>query len=243
MEVFKNITKRNRTVCNNRKIEYIVVHYVGAVSSAKANSNYFKDIYRGASAHYFVDESSIYQVVEDKDAAWHCGASYYKHLRCRNSNSIGVEMCCCWNNGRIDVSEKVVERTVELVKELMRKYDIPVQNVLRHYDVTGKCCPELFVNNLGRWNDFVARLSEGGGSKFRQGQVVEVHIPVGIAFSEGDRCLVDDGRNQFWIHKTVIQNNCEIVARATICFGEGRDYIVQVFEEQFWCEERRIRSL
>lgn len=65
MEIVKNITNRNRTIANNRKIEYIVIHYVGAVSSAKANSEYFKSTYRGASAHYFVDENSIYQVVEE----------------------------------------------------------------------------------------------------------------------------------------------------------------------------------
>ena len=45
----------------------------------------------GASAHYFVDENSVYQSVEDKNIAWHCGAKKYKHSTCRNS--IGVELC------------------------------------------------------------------------------------------------------------------------------------------------------
>ena len=39
MEIIKNITIRNRTVSNNRNIKYIAIHYVGAVSTAKANSN------------------------------------------------------------------------------------------------------------------------------------------------------------------------------------------------------------
>ena len=160
MEIIKNITSRNRTVSNGRSIKYIVIHFVGAVSSAKANSNYFKSTYRGASAHYFVDENSIYQVVEDKDVAWHCGASSYKHKSCRNSNSIGIEMCCFNNSGKVDVSENVINRTIELTKELMRKYSVPAMNVIRHYDVTGKNCPAPFVSNSARWTNFKNRLGQ-----------------------------------------------------------------------------------
>lgn len=245
MEIIKNITTRNRTVSNNRKIKYIVIHYVGAVSSAKANSNYFKSTYRGASAHYFVDENSIYQVVEDKDIAWHVGAKYYKHLNCRNSNSIGIEMCCYRkSDGTLDVSEKIIARTVELTKELMKKYNIPVQNVLRHYDVTGKNCPAPMVSNSARWTNFISKLNKPQAKEvsYRQGQAVEVHIPVNIAFEQGDKCIVDDGTNQFWIHKSVIKDN-KIIARAIVCYAQGENYIVQVFDDQFWCKEINIAKI
>lgn len=75
MEIKKKITPYNRTVMTNKNNKYIVIHYVGAVSSAKANAIYFQQKLVGnkkASAHYFVDEKDIYQVVEEKDAAWHC---------------------------------------------------------------------------------------------------------------------------------------------------------------------------
>lgn len=159
MNIVKNITNRNRTIASNRLIQYIVIHYVGAVSSAKANSNYFKDTYRGASAHYFVDENEIYQVVEEKDIAWHCGASTYKHKYCRNTNSIGIEMCCFSNNGKIDISENVIIKTIELTKELMKTYNIPLENVLRHFDVTGKNCPAPMVENVSRWSNFKQKLN------------------------------------------------------------------------------------
>ena len=42
MDINKNITTINRTLMSNRNIEYIVIHYVGAVSTAKANTDYFK---------------------------------------------------------------------------------------------------------------------------------------------------------------------------------------------------------
>lgn len=158
MEIKENITTRNYTRGNNRSIKYIVVHYVGAVSTAKNNSDYFKSIYRGASAHYFVDDNDIYRVVRDEDIAWHCGTTGKYYSNCRNSNSIGIEMCCYNNNGTLDISENIVNRTIELVKELMAKYKIPAENVIRHYDVTHKCCPAPFVNNPSRWNDFKNRL-------------------------------------------------------------------------------------
>lgn len=244
MEVVKNITNRNRTIGNNRKIEYIVIHYVGAVSSAKANSNYFKSTYRGASAHYFVDEGSIYQVVEDKDVAWHCGAKFYKHLRCRNSNSIGVEMCCFNNNGKVDVSSKVVERTIELVKELMRKYGVPVQNVLRHYDVTGKNCPEPFVKSPARWNDFVGGLSESG-SEYKQGQAVEIDVPMYFTGAvEGERFLYDNRTELCWIHgntRSLIKND-RLIARAIVCWAEPERVLVQVFDDQFWCKLENLKK-
>ena len=159
MEIKENITTRNYTKGNNRSIKYIVIHYVGAVSSAKNNSDYFKSEYRGASAHYFVDDNDIYRVVRDEDIAWHCGTRGKYYSNCRNSNSIGIEMCCYNNNGTLDISENIVNRTIELVKELMAKYNISTDNVIRHYDVTHKCCPAPFVNNVNRWNDFKNRLS------------------------------------------------------------------------------------
>lgn len=160
MEIKTKLTQINRTVMTNKQNKYIVIHYVGAVSSAKANADYFYSVNRQASAHYFVDENEIWQVVKEGDRAWHCGTNgTYYHPECRNSNSIGIEMCCYNNNGTLDISEKVIEKTIELTKELMAKYNIPIENVIRHYDVTHKCCPAPFVNNESRWNDFKSRLS------------------------------------------------------------------------------------
>lgn len=158
MEIKTKLTTVNRTVMNNKQNKYIVIHYVGAVSTAKANADFFYSVNRKASAHYFVDENEIYQVVKESDSAWHCGTTGKYYSNCRNSNSIGIEMCCFNNNGTLDISEKIIENTIELTKKLMSKYNIPLENVIRHYDVTHKCCPAPFVNNPNRWNDFKNRL-------------------------------------------------------------------------------------
>lgn len=127
---------------NTNVIKYIVVHYTGNDGDTDENNgNYFKNNVVEASAHYFVDDDSITQTVPDDYVAWHCGAKSYKHANCRNTNSIGVEICDDVKNGVIYPSEKTIENALELVKALMKKYSVPQENVIRHYDVTGKLCP------------------------------------------------------------------------------------------------------
>ena len=161
------IINRKRSLINfsdlNRskeQIKFIILHYVGAVSTAKNNAEYFYDKYRGASAHYFVDDKEIWQVVEDNDAAWAIGANKY-YTDARNSNSISVEMCCyTMKNGNINVAKEVEEKAVELVKMLMKKYNIDVDHVIRHYDATRKNCPAPFVKDEERWENFKKKLQE-----------------------------------------------------------------------------------
>lgn len=76
MEIKKNLTTQNFNTGNAGRIKYIVIHYTANNGdTALANTNYFKS-YRGASAHYFVDENNIYQSIEDKNIAWHCGGNH-----------------------------------------------------------------------------------------------------------------------------------------------------------------------
>lgn len=159
LPINKYITKRNRTISNRSSIKYLTIHYVGAVSSAKNNCVYFYSTYRGASAHYFVDDNSIWQCVENKDIAWHCGADYY-YNGCRNSNSIGIEMCCYKKNGTLDMSDATINNTLDLAAYICKKYNIPISRVVRHYDVSHKNCPAPFVKDPSRWTDFKNRLSK-----------------------------------------------------------------------------------
>lgn len=155
MEIKKNITEVNRTVKASREIKYIVVHYTGNKGdSAYNNTQYFKTVNRSASAHYFVDEREVWQCVEDKDAAWHCGASGYLHAECRNSNSIGVEMC-----NSVSKNEVVERNTAELVRYLIKKYKLNSDRVLRHYDVTRKQCPLTMIDE-SEWQKFKDNLKE-----------------------------------------------------------------------------------
>lgn len=154
----------------SRNIAYVVMHYTGnSKDTAKANANYFGGAGRNASAHFFVDDSEIFQSVELKNTAWHCGAKSYYHNACRNANSIGIEMCCTAGNYRI--SERTKENAAYLCAHICKMLGITAGNVdtyvLRHYDVTHKSCPAQMVSNGGEWAEFkdvVKRILGGGVS-------------------------------------------------------------------------------
>lgn len=151
------------------QFEFIVLHYVGAVSTAKANAVYLnREPNLGWSAHFFVDETSIWQSVDFDHAAGHCGVDYSdgkapfwngKGTYSTNRRSIGIEMCCKKDaNGNLYIEPKTVTRTVALVRWLMQEFNIPIQNVIRHYDVCWKTCPEPWVRFPEQWDDFKKRL-------------------------------------------------------------------------------------
>ncbi len=171
MEINKKLTPYNFTAMKNKENKYIVVHYVGEISTARANANYFYNtntskIGKPASAHYFVDENEIWQVVEDKNKAWHVkserqGTGGGKLLKiCTNSNSIGIEMCCKKRGSEWYFEEKTLLNAAELIAELMKKHNIPIERVIRHYDVTGKICPEPLINEE-KWTEFKNLITGG----------------------------------------------------------------------------------
>lgn len=180
----KLLTTHNHNAGNSSRIKYIVIHYTGALGDAKENCNYFAGGNRNASTHYFVGhDGAIWQSVEDANIAWHCGASSYKHGECRNANSIGIEMCVRKRNtaslGATDkdwyFEDATVAAAAELTRHLMEKYGVPASNIIRHYDVTGKICPNPYVyNSTGHtWEEF-KRLVSGSNSVDKMQQLYRV---------------------------------------------------------------------
>lgn len=151
--------------------DFIVLHYVGAVSTAKNNAEYLhREPNLGWSAHFFVDETSIWQSVDFNHAAGHCGVDYSggkapywngKGTYSTNRRSIGIEMCCKKDSkGNWFIEPETVTRTVALVRWLMQEFNIPIEHVIRHYDVCWKTCPEPWVRFPEQWQDFKRRLTE-----------------------------------------------------------------------------------
>ena len=146
-----------------KPVSYLVYHYVGATGGGAANARYYHSADGvGASAHYFVGHASegaeIWSSVPEADTAWHCGAKTYKHRSCRNANSIGIEMCCHQRpDGTWYIDEETMAAAAELGRDILARYAIPMDHVLRHYDVTGKLCPRPLIDE-GAWADFKKRL-------------------------------------------------------------------------------------
>jgi hypothetical protein len=64
-------------------------------------------------------------------------------------------MCCKKDaNGKWYFEDTTVKNTIALTNQLMEKYKIDIDHVIRHFDVTGKICPEPYVRDGIAWENF-----------------------------------------------------------------------------------------
>ena len=143
-------------------VRYIVMHYTANNGDTARDNCYYYHRVGGlqASAHYFCDEHGVMQSVREGDTAWHCGARAYWHPECRNANSIGIEMCSRKRaDGSYYIKPETVANAAALAKDIMQRYGIDTDHVLRHYDVTGKRCPMPWVDDPAQWAAFLAMLT------------------------------------------------------------------------------------
>lgn len=167
--------------------KYIVLHYTAGTRSVKGSARNVASMFKsgsvGGSADFIVDDAEIVQYNSDIShrACWAVGGKKYTSMTtseggksyniCTNSNSISIEMCSNKVNtkklGATDtdwyLTEATINNAVELTKYLMKQYNIPVENVIMHHQVTGKICPNPWCVNqsrLSKWQDFKSRLEE-----------------------------------------------------------------------------------
>ena len=166
------------------KIKWIVVHYLGVPN---ADNPY---LYNGGyGGHYNVERNgNIYKAVNpSKGVVWHCGGSiqgeskdsdgvapHRYHGICTNANSIGIECGVCYagtEKSPSGTSDKWYFTTetqaslVWLVSKLMDEYGIDISHVIRHFDASGKCCPNPYVRNnhfmsSWTWPEFIANVKQ-----------------------------------------------------------------------------------
>lgn len=144
------------------EIKYIVIHYTGNVNDTALNNlKYYAENDKGASAHYYCDDSGVYQSVSPEHAAYAVGLGrmskpyipnppFYK--KATNSNSVSIEIC--GSRSSSEGSEQTKENAARLCAYLMKALNIPITNVIRHYDVTGKRCPAWAVDVPTKWDMF-----------------------------------------------------------------------------------------
>lgn len=155
-------------------IKYLVYHYTANDGDTdEANAKYFHNNVVKASAHRFVDDDSVTISVPDNYVAYSVGGglqgskghTFYK--KCTNTNSISIEMCDTIRNGKHEVSAKTRANAIALGKELVKKYGIKKENVIRHFDVTGKNCPAYFVKDEEAWEKFKDEIFETKKKEFK----------------------------------------------------------------------------
>ncbi len=160
-QISYNYSKRNS------EIKYIVIHDTGnksAGANADAHFKYFDGGNRNSSADFFVDDKKILQVNDYKKFyTWQVGDGKGKY-GITNQNSIGIEICI---NADGDYN-KAFLNAVELTKHLMKELNIPIENVVRHYDASRKKCPaSMSENGWEKWTEFKKALEDDNMSKFK----------------------------------------------------------------------------
>ncbi|MFE1628923.1 N-acetylmuramoyl-L-alanine amidase [Brevibacillus reuszeri] len=130
----------------------VVIHWTANErrgADALANRNYFNNPTTEASAHYIVDDTKIIRCLPENEMGYHVGAKVYKPMALAklstypNNCTIGIEMCVN-EDGSFPV---MYQRTVELTASILKRYGWGVEQLWRHYDITGKNCPAFFVGD------------------------------------------------------------------------------------------------
>ena len=132
------------------QVNGIVVHYTANPgSTAQNNRDYFeglKDSHEtSVSSHFVVGlEGEIIQCVPTWEMAYASNS--------RNVDTVSIECCHPDETGKFN--RKTYRSVVELTAWLCQKFGLTEEDVIRHYDVTGKACPLYYVEHEKKWEEF-----------------------------------------------------------------------------------------
>lgn len=171
---------------NANSHEYFAVHYLGVNGE---NPYLYGGGYGGT---FYVSKSGeVYQAAKVTDKLWHVGASSgfsYIHPDARNNNTIGVECATYTASGRNDddetwyFTEATQVAAAKLAACVAMEYNIPLDHILRHGDITTKNCPSPLKRDAGKgtnwtWEKFkseVARYMGGGTDESFKGIYIQI---------------------------------------------------------------------
>lgn len=132
------------------KVNGVVIHYTANPGTdAESNRNYFNNLKdtkaTKVSSHFVIGlQGEIIQCIPLDEVAYASNN--------RNGDTISIECCHPKKDGKFD--KKTYESLVGLTAWLCGTYNLKADDILRHYDVTGKDCPLDFVKNPKKWNAF-----------------------------------------------------------------------------------------
>lgn len=138
------------------EINGIVIHYTANPgASAQQNRDYFEGLADShethASSHFIVGlEGEIIQCIPSSEI------SYASNKR--NYDTLSIE--CCHPDSTGKFNQATYDSAVELTAWLCRHFGVSSDNVIRHYDITGKDCPKYFVEHEDAWTQFKQDVQE-----------------------------------------------------------------------------------
>ena len=125
------------------EVKNIVIHYVANPgTTAKQNRDYFNNDDTKVSAHFVVGlEGEVIQCIPLDEIS--------SATNDRNVDTVSIEVCHPDESGKF--ADETYESVVKLTAWLCKKYNLTQNDVIRHYDVTGKDCPKYYVEHPAAW--------------------------------------------------------------------------------------------
>ena len=125
------------------EVKNIVIHYVANPgTTAKQNRDYFNNDDTKVSAHFVVGlEGEVIQCIPLDEIS--------SATNDRNVDTVSIEVCHPDESGKF--ADATYESVVKLTAWLCKKYNLTQNDVIRHYDVTGKDCPKYYVEHPAAW--------------------------------------------------------------------------------------------
>ena len=122
------------------RARFLVLHYTVGNRDSSLKTLTQQEV----SAHYLVTDDAvphIYNLVDEKNAAWHAGNSSWKNFTQLNNSSIGIEIVNPgWKdtpNGRVytPFPQTQIDALIPLVRDIVTRHHIAPENVLGHSDI------------------------------------------------------------------------------------------------------------
>lgn len=140
----------SRPQTKTERITGIVIHYTANPgATAMQNRNYFNGLKDShitqASSHFIVGlDGEIVQCIPTWEVAYASNN--------RNKDTVSIECCHPDKSGKF--KQDTYHSMVQLTAWLCKKFGLTEEDVIRHYDVTGKNCPKYFVEEETAWHQF-----------------------------------------------------------------------------------------
>ena len=161
MNIVKNLVPTNKY---NIKCPYemrasrIVVHNTANDASARNEIAYMISNNQEVSFHYAVDDKEAVQGIPENRNAWHCGDGANGK---GNREGIAIEICYSKSGGnRFTQAE---QNAVELIVDILKRYNWGIDRVTKHQDYNGKYCPHRTLD-MG-WDRFIKMIEAKLGNK------------------------------------------------------------------------------
>ncbi|MEF2638947.1 MAG: peptidoglycan recognition family protein [Lachnospiraceae bacterium] len=155
-EEYLDVNKYSRPKVPLLSVNSIVIHYTANPGTdAEANRNYFNNLANqdGVENPTYASSNFVIGIDGEIIAAVPIDEVAYASNQL-NETSLSIENCHPDETGQF--TDATYQSLIKLTAWLCHHYGLTSENVIRHYDVTGKACPLYYVEHEDAWTQLKA---------------------------------------------------------------------------------------